>query len=116
MHLVAVVHQDEEEVEAAHDGSRQVDVLLQTLAAIVAAAHRVGGGQDGGAGVKCGLRSAEKGVSQGNRPVVSFPVRYVSLCCRHYANFPTVGLKRSSSPAQITQQQANGRPNQNLAN
>lgn len=65
-HLIAVVHQDEEEVKAAHDGSRQVHVLLQTLAAIVAAAHRVGGGQDGGAGVKCGLRGAEKGVSQGN--------------------------------------------------
>lgn len=62
-HLIAVVHQDEEEVEAAHDGSRQVDILLQTLAAIVAAAHRVGSGQDGGAGVKCCLHRATKGVS-----------------------------------------------------
>lgn len=63
MHLIAVVHQDEEEVEAAHDGSRQVDILLQTLAAIIATAHRVGGGQDGGAGVKCGLCREKKGVS-----------------------------------------------------
>lgn len=63
-HLIAVVHQDEEEVEAAHDGSRQVDVLLQTLAAIVAAAHRVGGGQDGGASVECCLHRAKKEVSQ----------------------------------------------------
>lgn len=51
MHLVAFVHQDEEEVEAAHDGGRQVDVLLQALAAVVAPADGVGGGQDGGAGV-----------------------------------------------------------------
>lgn len=63
MHLIAVIHQDEEEVETAHDGSRQVDILLQALAAVVAAAHRVGGGQDGGAGVQCGLRRAKKGVS-----------------------------------------------------
>lgn len=62
VHLVAVVHQDEEEVEAAHDGSRQVDILLQTLAAVVAAAHRVGGGQDGGASVECGLCRVEDGV------------------------------------------------------
>lgn len=66
-HLIAVVHQDEEEVEAAHDGSRQVDILLQTLAAIVAAAHRVGGGQDGGAGVKCCLHRAKKGVRHTQR-------------------------------------------------
>lgn len=63
MHLIAVVHQDEEEVETAHDGSRQVDILLQALAAVVAAAYRVGSGQDGGAGIQCGLRRAKKGVS-----------------------------------------------------
>lgn len=59
MHLVAFVHQDEEEVEAAHDGGRQVDVLLQALAAVVAPADGVGGGQDGGAGVQGGLRREE---------------------------------------------------------
>lgn len=63
VHLIAVVHQDEEEVEAAHDGSRQVDILLQALAAVIAATHRVGGGQDGGAGIKCSLHRAKKGVS-----------------------------------------------------
>lgn len=55
-YLIAVVHQDEEEVEATHDGGRQVDVLLQTLAAVVAPSHRVGGGEDGGAGVQRGLQ------------------------------------------------------------
>ncbi|KAF3858565.1 hypothetical protein F7725_011766 [Dissostichus mawsoni] len=46
---IELVHQDEEEVEAAHDGGGHVDVLLQTLAAVVAPAHRVGCSQDGGA-------------------------------------------------------------------
>lgn len=41
-HLIAVVHQDEEEVKAAHDGGGQVNVLLQALAAVVAAADGVG--------------------------------------------------------------------------
>lgn len=58
-YLIAVVHQDEEEVEAAHDGGGQVDVLLQTLAAVVASADRVGGSQDGRTGVQGGLEQTE---------------------------------------------------------
>lgn len=59
MYLIAVVHQDEEEVEAAHDGGGQVDVLLQALAAVVAPTDRVGGSQDGRAGVQGGLEETE---------------------------------------------------------
>lgn len=59
MHLIAVVHQDEEEVKATHDGSGQVDVLLQALAAIVAPADRVGSGEDGCASVQGGLQETE---------------------------------------------------------
>lgn len=59
MHLIAVVYQDEEEVKATHDGSSQVDVLLQALAAIVAPADRVGGGEDGCASVQGGLQETE---------------------------------------------------------
>lgn len=55
MYLVAVVHQDEEEVEATHDGSGQVDILLQTLAAIVAPTDGVGSGEDGRASIQGGL-------------------------------------------------------------
>ena len=58
-YLITVVHQDEEEVEAAHDGGGQVDVLLQTLAAVVAPTDGVGGGQDGGASVQGGLEETE---------------------------------------------------------
>ena len=43
--LVTVVHQDEEQVEPAHDRSSHVDVLLQTLASVVASSIRVGRGQ-----------------------------------------------------------------------
>lgn len=59
VHLIAVVHQDEEEVKATHDGSGQVDVLLQALAAIVAPADRVGSGEDGCASVQGGLQETE---------------------------------------------------------
>lgn len=59
VHLIAVVHQDEEEVKATHDGSGQVDVLLQALAAIVAPADRVGRGEDGCASVQGGLQETE---------------------------------------------------------
>lgn len=60
VHLVAVVHQDEEEVKATHDGGGQVDVLLQTLAAIVAPADGVGGGEDGCASIQGGLGGGER--------------------------------------------------------
>lgn len=55
VYLITVVHQDEKEVEAAHDGGGQVDVLFQTLTAVVAPADRVGGGEDGCASVQGGL-------------------------------------------------------------
>lgn len=58
-YLITLVHQDEEEVEAAHDGGGQVDVLLQTLAAVVAPTDRVGGSQDGGASIQGGLEETE---------------------------------------------------------
>lgn len=58
-YLVAVIHQDEEEVKATHDGSGQVHILLQTLAAIVAPAHRVGGSEDGCASVQGGLQETD---------------------------------------------------------
>lgn len=58
-YLITVVHQDEEEVEAAHDGGGQLDVLLQALAAVVAPADRVGGSQDGRASVQRGLEQTE---------------------------------------------------------
>lgn len=60
-YLIAVVHQDEEEVKAAHDGGGQVDILLQTLAAVVAPTDRVGGSQDGRASVQGGLEETEAG-------------------------------------------------------
>ncbi len=59
-YLIAVVHQNEEEVEAAHDGSGQVDVLLQTLAAVVAPTDGVSGSQDGRASVQRGLEETKK--------------------------------------------------------
>lgn len=55
-YLIAVVHQDEEEVKSTHDGSSEVHVLLQALAAIVASANRVCSGENGGASVQSGLR------------------------------------------------------------
>lgn len=58
-YLVAVVHQDEEEVKSTHDGSSEVDVLLQALAAIVASANRVCSGQNGGASVESGLQETQ---------------------------------------------------------
>lgn len=67
MYLIAVVHQDEEEVEAAHDGGGHVDVLLQTLAAVVASTDRVGGSQDGRASVQGGLEEAKSGYSTAER-------------------------------------------------
>jgi len=48
---VAVVEDDEEEVEAAHNGRGDGHVPLQRLAAVVAAKDGVGGREDGGAGV-----------------------------------------------------------------
>lgn len=60
-HLIAVVHQDEEEVEAAHDGSGQVDVLFQTLAAVVATTDRVSSRQDGCTGIQSGLEDRKEG-------------------------------------------------------
>lgn len=56
MYLIALVHQDEEEIKAAHNGSGQVDVLLQTLAAVVASVDRVSSSQDGCASVQGSLR------------------------------------------------------------
>lgn len=64
-YLVTVVHQDEEEVKAAHDGGAEVDVLFQTLAAVVAPAHRVGGSQDGCASVQGGLEEKETETGSG---------------------------------------------------
>lgn len=55
-HLIAVVHQDEEEVESTHDGSSEVHVLLQALAAVVASTNRVCSGENGGASVQSGLQ------------------------------------------------------------
>lgn len=59
-YLIAIVHQDEEKVKAAHDGGGQVDVLLQTLAAVVAPADRVRGGQDGCASIQGGLEEEKE--------------------------------------------------------
>lgn len=58
-HLVAVVHQDEEEVKATHDGSSEVHVLLQALAAIVASTNGVCSGENGGASVQGGLQETQ---------------------------------------------------------
>lgn len=55
VYLITVVHQDEEEVKAAHDGGGQVDVLFETLAAVVAPSDRIGSGEDGCASVQGGL-------------------------------------------------------------
>lgn len=62
-HLIAIVHQDEEEVKAAHDGSGQIDVLFQTLATVIASANRVGSSQDGRASVQGCLKKRECGYS-----------------------------------------------------
>lgn len=62
-YLIAVVHQDEEEVKSAHDGSSEVHVLLQALAAIVASTNRVCSGENGGASVQSGLQET-RGESQ----------------------------------------------------
>lgn len=64
-YLIAVVHQDEEEIEAAHDGCRQVDVLLQALAAVVAPVDGVGCSQDGRASIQCGLEREEAEAKSG---------------------------------------------------
>lgn len=58
-YLIAVVHQDEEEVKSTHDGSSEVHVLLQALAAIVASTNRVRGGENGGASVQSGLQETQ---------------------------------------------------------
>lgn len=58
-YLVAVVHQDEEEVKSTHDGRREVHVLLQALAAIVASPDGVCGSQNGSASVQGGLRETQ---------------------------------------------------------
>lgn len=60
LYLIALVHQDEEEVKAAHDGGAQVDVLLQTLAAVVASTDGVGSSQDGRARVQGSLSEEEE--------------------------------------------------------
>lgn len=62
-YLVAVVHQDEEEVKSTHDGSSEVHVLLQALAAIVASTNWVCGSENGGASVQSGLQET-RGKSQ----------------------------------------------------
>ena len=53
--LVALVDENEEEIEATHDRRRHVDVLLERLAAVVASAHRVRRRQDRRARVQCRL-------------------------------------------------------------
>ena len=53
--LDAVVQHHEEEVEAAHDGRAHLHVAPECLLAVVAAADRVGGREDAGAGVQGGL-------------------------------------------------------------
>lgn len=58
-YLVAVVHQDEEEVKSTHDGSREVHVLLQALAAVVASTNRVCSGENGSASVQGGLHETQ---------------------------------------------------------
>lgn len=58
-YLVAVVHQDEKEVKSTHDGSCEVHVLLQTLAAIVASTDGVCSGENGGASVQGGLQETK---------------------------------------------------------
>ncbi len=56
-HLVALVDQDEEQVEAGHDRCAHVDVVAERLAAIVLAVDRVGGGQDARASVQRGANA-----------------------------------------------------------
>lgn len=53
--LVALVEDDEEEIEARHDGGGHVDVGAQGGFAVVAASHGVGGREDGGARIEGGL-------------------------------------------------------------
>lgn len=59
MYLIAVVHQDEEEVKSTHDGSREVHVLLQALAAVVASTNRVRSGENGSASIQGGLQETQ---------------------------------------------------------
>ncbi len=54
-HLVALVQDDEKEVETGQDGGGDVHVLPQSLGAVVAAVEGVGGGEHTRAGVECGL-------------------------------------------------------------
>lgn len=53
--LVALVEDDEEEVEAGHDRGGHGDVGAEAYLAVVAATDRVGGGEDRGAGIEGGL-------------------------------------------------------------
>ena len=41
-HLVALVHEDEEEIKSRHDGGRHLDVLLERLGAVIAPSYGVG--------------------------------------------------------------------------
>ena len=43
--LVAIVHQDEEQVKSAHDGGRHVDVLLEALTPVIATSIGIGSSQ-----------------------------------------------------------------------
>lgn len=106
--LIAVVHQDEEEVEAAHDGGGQVDVLLQALAAVVAPSDWVGGSQDGCASVQGGLKKTEATTGYATAETrflhpsnlstfQAFPVAYSSVkeCMTEYCRLkgaPSTGL------------------------
>ena len=40
--VIALVDENEEEVESGHDGGSHVDVLLQRLSTIVASSNRIG--------------------------------------------------------------------------
>lgn len=59
---VALVQDDEEEIESAHDGRADRHVGLEGLGAVVPAEHGIGGGQDAGTRVQRGLDACgEKG-------------------------------------------------------
>lgn len=53
--LVALVQDDEEEIEAGHNRCGHVDIGAESCLAIIAASDWVGGREDGGARVKGGL-------------------------------------------------------------
>lgn len=55
IHLIAFIHQNEEEVKSGHDGGGHVDVLLQRLGTIVPAINGIGCRQDRRTGVQSSL-------------------------------------------------------------